>query len=118
MFDDYTFHFYPGRADSERVFKDRARVADASREISASLKSSGGRRVATVTGANSIETLYFHGVRKPAEVLLNGKPLPEQPFSADSAGWSFGKTDFPLQDGEVLKVRVKTTGPVECVFRE
>jgi alpha-glucosidase len=119
LFQNYTFHLYPAKGQtSERLFKDRATVAGATSEINARVTEDRGEIVAEIEGAPSVETLYFHGVSKPGRVFVNGAAIPESAFESTS-GWSYGKSDFPLQEGAVLKVRVGSSvrGKIVCRFR-
>lgn len=120
LFEGFTFHLYPAPgAATERTFKDRARALDESHEFSARLADEAGAVTAAFTGVRRLETLYVHGVAKPAAVTVNGRALPEQAMGAATAGWSHGASDFDLQAGTtVLKIRLPAgnDGPVECVI--
>ncbi|MBA4138228.1 MAG: hypothetical protein C0518_13010 [Opitutus sp.] len=139
-FDHYTFHLYPAAGETtQRTFQDRAQAMEESHVMEATQADDATRTTLVVeqraprntpntrkdgTGTDAdarIDTLYFHGVAKPTSVTVNGRVLPEQKMGAVEAGWSFGKSDFPLQqETTVLKVQLSAlaadaSGRFECV---
>lgn len=122
LFDRYTFHAYPEPgAGSRRTFKDRARALDESSVITAALTDTDHATTLVIEGTNATEAIYFHGVDRPSEVVVNGARLPEKSADGVEAGWRFGAGDFDAQGApKVLMVRLpRATGKtIECQIRK
>ena len=125
FFGPYTFHLYPASGRSvERTFHDRARALESSRTMTVGMADQRDRCELEFTGAGEVGVLYLHGLARPDSVAVDGILLAESGSGPDAPGWSFGPSDFPLQESTtVLKVVLPEKqpggdGPVHITIRK